>query len=43
MKKKLIFGLASENKIKTLERKVNNMLIKMFGHITAYQMYEENI
>ncbi|WPL36492.1 hypothetical protein QX179_03605 [Malacoplasma iowae] len=36
-------SLVSEDKIKTLEWKVNNIPRKMFGYKTAYQMYQENI
>ena len=42
-KKGTNFSLVSEDKIKTLERKVNNMPRKMFGYKTTYQMYQENI
>ena len=42
-KKGTDFSLLSEDKIKTLEWKVNNMPRKMFGYKTAYQMYQENI
>ena len=42
-KKGTDFSLVSEDKIKTLEWKVNNMSRKMFGYKTAYQMYQENI
>ena len=34
-------SLVSEDKIKTLEWKVNNMPRKMFGYKTAYQMYQK--
>ena len=37
------FSLLIEDKIKTLEWKVNNMPRKIFGYKTAYQMYQENI
>ena len=42
-KKGTDFSLVSEDKIKTLEWKVNNISRKMFGYKTAYQMYQENI
>ncbi|WPL37934.1 IS30 family transposase [Malacoplasma iowae] len=42
-KKGTDFSLVSEDKIKTLEWKVNNIPRKMFGYKTAYQMYQENI
>ena len=42
-KKGTDFSLVSEDKIKTLESKVNNMPRKMFGYKTSYQMYQENI
>ena len=42
-KKGTDFSLVSEDKIKTLEWKVNNMPRKMFGYKTAYQMYQGNI
>ncbi|WPL36945.1 IS30 family transposase [Malacoplasma iowae] len=42
-KKGTDYSLVSEDKIKTLEWKVNNIPRKMFGYKTAYQMYQENI
>ena len=42
-KKGTDFSLVSEDKIKTLEWKVNNMPGKMFGYKIAYQMYQGNI
>ena len=36
-------SLVSEDKIKTLEWKVNNIPRNIFGYKTAYQMYQENI
>ena len=42
-KKGTDFSLVSENKIKTLEWKVNNMPRKISGYKTSYQMYQENI
>ena len=42
-KKGTDFSLVSEDKIKTLEWKVNNMPRKMFDYKTAYQMYQKNI
>ena len=41
-KKGTDFSLVSEDKIKTIEWKVNNMPRKMFGYKTAYQIYQEN-
>ena len=37
------FSLVSEDKIKTLKWKVNNMPRKMFGYKTVYEMYQKNI
>ena len=42
-KKRTDFSLVSKDKIKTLERKVNNIPRKMFSYKTAYQIYQENI
>ena len=40
-KKGTDFSLVSEDKIKTLKWKVNNMPRKMFDYKTAYQMYQK--
>ena len=42
-KKETDFSLLSEDKIKNLEWKVNNIPRKISGYKTAYQMYQENI
>ena len=42
-KKGTDFSLVSDDKIKILEWKVNNIPRKIFGYKTAYQVYQENI